>query len=285
MRKVIILAAGLTWLPHGPAAACTLWGAAGSASAGGEGTLLAKNRDWKPDHQQSLRLVHPASGFAYLGLFADGSRVPGIKAGVNQQGLSVVSASASSLPREARAGEAGEHGVMRQLLRRYATLEAVAADAGKLFGHARPVFLQLADPTGLMLVEVGQHGRYRLQREANGVLTHTNHYRDAGLLDQPQSIGRSSASRLSRIDSLLSAQPSHTRAEFSAISQDRHDGPDDSLWRSGREHTLANWQVSLPVNAAPRLRLVLANPGAEPIARDYVLDAAFWRQAGQRLLP
>ncbi|VEB42527.1 Acyl-coenzyme A:6-aminopenicillanic acid acyl-transferase [Chromobacterium violaceum] len=73
--------AGLLAFP--PVDACTLWGAAGTASM--EGSLLAKNRDWKPDHAQSLRLLHPEHGYAYLGLYADNGSEPGIKAGVNQK--------------------------------------------------------------------------------------------------------------------------------------------------------------------------------------------------------
>ncbi|WP_146056749.1 hypothetical protein [Chromobacterium alticapitis] len=69
------------------------------------------------------------------------------------------------------------------------------------------------------------------------------------------------------------------------MSQDRHDGPDNSLWRDGREHTPAGWQMALPAGAAPRLHLVLANPGAAPVAQDYAQDAAFWSQPARTLLP
>ena len=79
-----------------PAAACTLWGAVGSAVDGG-GTLVAKNRDWVPDHRQELSLLKPAQGYQALVLRAVGGAEPGIKAGVNEKGLVIVSATASQI--------------------------------------------------------------------------------------------------------------------------------------------------------------------------------------------
>lgn len=282
MRASWLAAAGWLALMHWPVAACTLWGAAGAASV--DGTLLAKNRDWKPDHVQSLRLRHTEHGYAYLGLYADNGREPGIKAGVNEKGLAVVGAEASSLPRELRADSA-RHGVLTRLLRDYGSLDEVAAAADKLFPQTRPVFLLLADAGGLMQVEIGQHGRYQLSRQKNGTLAHTNHYSNLSLLDGAQKIGPSSQARLARIRLLLDQRPSHALAEFERLSRDHHDGPDNSLWRDGREHTLAGWQMALPAGAAPRLHLVLANPGEQTLERDYVLDAAFWSQPARTLLP
>ena len=66
---------------------------------------------------------------------------------------------------------------------------------------------------------------------------------------------------------------------FVAISGDRHDGPDNSLWRSGREHTLASWIARTPAQGAPTLRVVLANPGEPVLTRQFVLDESFWRSA------
>jgi len=34
--------------------ACTLWAAAGEDASGG--TIISKNRDWKPDHTQVLKM-------------------------------------------------------------------------------------------------------------------------------------------------------------------------------------------------------------------------------------
>jgi len=170
-------------------------------------------------------------------------------------------------------------------LRDYGSLDEVAAVADKLFSQARPVFLLLADAGGLMQVEVGQHGRYELSRQRNGTLAHTNHYSNLSLLDGAQKIGPSSQARLARIRFLLDQRPSHALAEFERLSQDHHDGPDNSLWRDGRKHTLAGWQMALPSAGAPKLHLVLANPGEPVREKDYMLDAAFWSQPARVLLP
>ncbi|UTH73690.1 carcinine hydrolase/isopenicillin-N N-acyltransferase family protein [Chromobacterium sp. IIBBL 290-4] len=284
MRIVkLVLAAGVAIVLSGAPQACTLWGASGDASE--DGTLLAKNRDWRPDHVQSLRLRHPGHGFAYLGLYADNGSAPGLKAGVNERGLALVGASASSLPRDLRLADSSKHAVLAQLLREFASLDQVEAGAGKVFSQSRPMFLLMADATGLMQVEVGQHGRYRLTRQSNGTLAHTNHYFDASLLDIAQQTGESSRVRLGRIQSLLAQNQTHTLREFEALSQDRHDGADNSLWRNGKEYTLAAWQMALPKNQPPKLHLVLANPGQRQETADYLLDAAFWAKPEGVLLP
>ncbi len=74
--------------------ACTLWGAAGSDASGG--TIISKNRDWAPDHTQVLKLRRSTKGYSHFGLYAVGGTEPGIKAGVNEKGLTVITASASS---------------------------------------------------------------------------------------------------------------------------------------------------------------------------------------------
>lgn len=279
MKMIVAAICGMLSLQ---ASACTLWGAAGNASA--DGTLLAKNRDWLPDHIQAVRLHHPAKGLAYLGLYADTGKESGIREGVNQAGLAVVAAEASSLPEAARYAEPRTHGVLGPLLAHYHNLDEVAADADKLFVGVRPVFLMLADSKGLMTVEIGQGGHYVLKRSAGGTMTHTNHYLDASVLSQNQRIGTSSAARYARINTLL-ADPTqvHTLDEFSRISQDRHDGPENSLWRNGRDYTLAGWQIALPADGVPHLHLLLANPGQERQQFDLKLDAAFWAQPDQDL--
>ena len=80
-----------------PAGACTLWGAAGEAAAGG-GSLVAKNRDWTPDQRQELGILRPAQGFQAVVLRAVGGAEPGVKAGVNTAGLVILSATAGQVP-------------------------------------------------------------------------------------------------------------------------------------------------------------------------------------------
>jgi hypothetical protein len=279
----ITVAVGLLGLTSLQTQACTLWGAAGTSSA--DGTLLAKNRDWKPDHEQEIRLHHPAHGLSFLALYADTGKGKSIRDGVNEAGLSVVTAEASSLSKAIRDAQTMHHPIMTSLLTYYRNLDDVAADADKLFTGIKPVFLMLGDSRGLMTVEVGENGHYTIKREAGGTMTHTNHYLEPGLISEEQKIGPSSATRYARINTLLaSGQSVHTLDEFSRISGDRHDGPDNSLWRNGREYTLAGWQIALPADGPPHLHLLVANPGEAEQRFDLRLDAKFWAQPEQVLV-
>ncbi|HWQ10693.1 MAG TPA: carcinine hydrolase/isopenicillin-N N-acyltransferase family protein, partial [Holophaga sp.] len=239
MRPVQVLAL-LMVLGLSPArlGACTLWAAIGDVAGGG--TLLSKNRDWRPDHRQSLKVVHPSQGLAYCGLFAEDGEDPGLKAGVNEKGLSIVSAS-TNVPKQAKDHQPGKHGVMAQILADYATVEALAADADAVFSRARTSFYMVSDRKQVLLVEVGLEGRFSARLVASGTAAHTNHFLDPGLAVACSGrIGDSSARRLARVQELLgqSRRP-FDLARFITISRDRNDGPDNSLWRSGKEWTLA----------------------------------------------
>jgi hypothetical protein len=270
----LLVASGLS-APLGVGRACTLWAAAG-AEAGG-GTLLAKNRDFRPDHRQVLRLVRPATGHRYLALLAEDGDEPGIKAGTNERGLTVVSASASTIPRARRASQPGKHGVLAAILGGYDSVEALLADAPRLLGSARAMFLLASDRREVARIEIGLDGRYAIERTSAGWTAQTNHFLDGRLLDLNQQRGPSSVARLARVRALLAGAPRPLdEARFAAISQDRVGGPDDALWRSGREHTLASWIVRTPPDGPPHLQLLIANPGEPQERRDLVLDDAFW---------
>lgn len=215
-----------------PAGACTLWASAGPQDSDG-GTLLSKNRDWTPGQRQALEYRYPSHGIPYFGLFAVDSRARGIKSGVNRQGLSAVTASASSIPGHLRASQPGKHGIL---------------------------------------------GRYAYKVLDRGVTAHTNYYLDQTLADFNIKIGHSSATRYRRVGELLAdARQPYTLARYAAISRDRHDGPDDSLWRTGRkEATLSSWILDSPAQGSQTLRVVLDNPGMPEAVRTWTLDDAFW---------
>lgn len=257
--------------------ACTLWGAAGADAA--DGTILSKNRDWKPDHQQSLKLVRPAQGYAYFGLYAEGNDEPGLKAGVNEKGLSIVSAS-SNISAALREGQSGKRGIMTDILRRFASIDALLPMADRIFAASRANFFMIADAHKLLVAEVGLNGRFRYKVIDQGATAHTNHYLDDALAGQfEDKPGRSSATRLARVTELLAQAPRPLTAEqFAQISRDHHDGPNNSLWRNGTEHTLASWIISHPKNGAPLLRVVLDNPGQDESIQEFTLDEAFWGQ-------
>lgn len=256
--------------------ACTLWAAAGAEV--GSGTLISKNRDWKPDHFQYLKKVMPKTGWAYFGLYAKGNDDPGLKAGVNEKGLSIVSAS-SNIPRKVRDQQLDVRGIMVRTLTDYQSVDEVIAHAEEIFSRSRANFFLISDRSKVLTVEVGLEGKYSYKVDVTGVATHTNHYLDPVLAElYNKKIGASSATRYERINTLLgqSSAP-YSLENFAALSRDQHDGPDNSLWRTGREHTMASWIVATPAAGPPHLRVLIANPGEAEVVHDLLLDEAFWR--------
>ncbi len=265
------------------ARACTLWTAVGADEHSPTAIFLAKNRDWQPNHSQALRLVKATKGHDYLGLFAIDGEEPGLKAGINRQGLAIVSASASSIPRQTRRQAPGEKGLLRRLLSSCASVDELS-HARHLFAKARPMFLLAADPHRALVVEIGQNGEYRLDTPPGEFFAHTNHFLHPELAGNNNKIGASSRQRLTTINSLLDTAPRPmSLAEFIAMSEDQSHGPNNSILRTGSptdgERTLATWIVTLPDHGAPTLYVKLRNPGEEERAATLRLDHAFWETA------
>ena len=259
--------------------ACTLWGAVVTNAPGG--TFLSKNRDWKPDHAQELKLQRPENGYAYFGLYAVGGTEPGIKAGVNEKGLTVVTASASCIPASKKGRQPGKHGVISRLLSGCASCDEVLAKKDAVFSQARTMFVMISDREKILVAEIGLEGKFSVKVVDRGFAAHTNHFLEPELAAFNLAASAGSAVRLKRITRLLetAGQPCSVEA-FATFSRDRNDGPDNSLWRTGNgtsTRTLASWIVETPAAGAPKLRVVLADPGQPEETHTFVLDQAFWR--------
>lgn len=257
--------------------ACTLWGAV-LDNAGG--TLLSKNRDWKPDHTQVLKLTNDGKGFAYFGLYAVGNDSPGIKGGVNEKGLCVVSATAGSIPKATREAMPSSGSLTTRLLANYASCDAILADKDKLLQGRRPSFLMVSDRKKLLTIEIGLNGRHAVKVTEKGTVVHTNHFLEKSLSDCNLKVGESSTVRLARITELLKQAPAPlTSAAFATMSRDRNAGPDNSLWRTGKSSaTLSSWIMETPAEGSPKLRVVIADPGKPERVEQFVLDEAFWKR-------
>ena len=241
--------------------ACTLWAVAGDETGGG--TIISKNRDWKPDHTQVLKLHRGPGSYAYFGLYAEGNDEPGLKGGVNEKGLSVVTASASSIPEASRAKQPGKRGALAVLLANYSTCDEIVARFEAIFPRTRTGFFLIADRRKVLVVEVGLDGRFAHRLLERGSVAHTNHFLEPSLGAFNLKVGRSSTTRLNRIGELLAQEPRPlTAAAFARMSRDQHAGPDNSLWRTGKSaRTLSSWIVESPAEGAQRLRVHLATPG------------------------
>jgi isopenicillin-N N-acyltransferase-like protein len=245
-----------------PAAACTLWGAAGTAVEGG-GTLIAKNRDWTPDHRQELSVLRPAQGYRALLLKAVGGAEPGVKAGVNEKGLVIVSATASQVPGTQRKAARQKKELMSFFLTTCANVDELLNQIKLL---RRPVFYLAGDRKEIAVIEVATEGRRSVRRQDAGTLLHTNHYcifDPPGLKRKP---GASSTQRYTRMSDLLKDPPApFTVGDFIRFSADAVAGPDNSIWRTGdspaHKRTLATWLVSVPTAGSAQLYLKTADPG------------------------
>ena len=258
-----------------PSEACTLWGAAGDAVEGG-GTLVAKNRDWAPDHRQELVVLRPPEGYRSVALMAVGGDAPGIKAGVNEKGLVIVSATAGQFPRAERKKIRQKKQLMSYFLATCASVEELLKQVELM---RRPVFYLVGDRAELAVVEVAPDGRRSVTRAVSGTLHHTNHYcaiEPPGLVRKP---GASSRLRYDRIGELLKTPEKPFDLDgFTRFSEDRNAGPDNSIWRTGsdpaKHRTLATWLVSVPPSGSPQLYLKTADPGEpERVCRLAVVEA------------
>jgi len=259
--------------------ACTLWAAAGEKVQGG-GVLLAKNRDRKPQKSE-LEMIIPEKGFTYLGLFSTvkGKR-GGLVAGINEKGLSVVSATAGSIRKKERG--IGIERINEEILRLYDTADAVLKNQ-LLFKKSHPAFYMIADGTTAAVIEVAPNGEISIKTQANGILFHTNHYTSEEFLHFNKKASQSSEKRLFRMQSMLERQAgAFTIDDFVAFSEDSSDGPDNSIWRTGstpqKERTIATWIVYIPKKGSPEIFLKVANPGEDDWIMNTILDRPFWTE-------
>ncbi len=248
--------------PRTGASACTLWAAAGVAVRDG-GVLVAKNRDERPDHRQELALLRPPEGYAAVALRAVGGSSPGIKAGLNERGLVIVSAAAGQVAADLRRSPSPEPGLMGRLLARCAGIDEVLREIDRF---RRPIFYLMGDRAGIAALEVAPDGRRAVERVSSGTLHQTNHYRRLAPEGPLRPPAAGSLAREARIASFLAqGTPPWSMEDFQRLSEDRGAGADHSLWRTGRTagavRTLATWIARIPPRGDPELIVRLADPG------------------------
>ncbi|MBM4296032.1 MAG: hypothetical protein FJ126_14180 [Deltaproteobacteria bacterium] len=263
-----------------PAHPCTLFAAAGGRVEGG-GTLICKNRDRAP-RRSALKMFKVPGELKFLGLVDASSREQPAVAGVNEKGLVVVDATASSLPARDRRGDAAS--LTEKALAACASVDAALARKDIWARH--PAFHLLADGKKIAIVEAAPRGQVAVMVRDQGALCHTNHYLDGKLAGANRLLKESSWVRQARIWELLAGHRAPLNLEdFLNFSQDQDDGPDNSIWRTGGKpratRTLATWIVAHPQGQAPRLFVKIANPGEPEEIREIQLDTAFWQ--GRRI--
>jgi hypothetical protein len=259
-----------------PSQACTLWAANGN-DVRQAGSLIVKNRDWAPDHRQELRLVSPERGYKYFGLFAVDGEHKGLKAGINEKGLVVVSATAGSIPSDARKQMPHTKALNAKLLAECGGVDDVLAKTDYFRG---PQILMIADREKIAFIEIGPERAFAVSVRQNGSLYHTNHYIADNMQDYNYVSSTSSHTRLQRIDELLASAPRPFDLEtFIDLARDQHAGPDNSIFRTGstsrKTRTLATWAVRIPPSGSPELYVRILNPGEKERVVRLFTDEAF----------
>lgn len=262
-NRVLLVLLSILFLAYQSASeACTLWAAAGSAVENG-GTLIVKNRDWSPTQVQSLKFVRSEKGYSYFGINAEGKE-GGLRAGINEKGLVVVSATADSIPKNERQSMPQAKGSLVKILKECASVEEAVQRADLFIG---PKMLMLADREKIATVEIGPQGVFTVDMRDNGLLYHTNHYVLPGMEGYNKRLNVSSTTRYARIGDLLEGGHAYNFEELLSFSADVHDGPDNSIFRTGSKpgkvRTMAVWAVRIPLVGSPEVYAKLLNAGEE----------------------
>jgi isopenicillin-N N-acyltransferase-like protein len=209
---------------------CTTWAASGSATADGE-PILAKNRDYRPDHLPLQHVVRamPAAGYPYLYVSSAGS--PGVfSAGINQAGLAIADTHVYStdlgpgLPSFA---------LMMHILEGHERVSS-ALEYLRAVPRLGRNNLILADAIGHLAVFECGHTRYGLIESHDGSLVNTNHFSSHDMRDcfvavgPPQARGRS-LGRYETVRHALAGAQGLVDVAFAQRLAAEHDGPLGSI--------------------------------------------------------
>lgn len=169
----------------------------------------------------------PKTGYRYLSLYTTGNDWVGTKAGVNTEGLVIITASAPGYL-DKKAHFQGRTNTAT-LLSRYSSVDKALKALESNEWSCGPEFIIMADKKEIASIEFGMNGRYSLlSRESKGVLFHTNHYISTALSDlNPTTINASSAKRYDRISGLLESRYTLDINDAKTFSKD------PTLWRTG----------------------------------------------------
>lgn len=226
--KVCLLLIGL-FLCSISAHACTLYSAAGDRVAN-NGTLIAKIRDQNPT-EQFYYTTTPDNGYKYWGLYtsADGR---GLRAGINEKGLVLVTATAGTIPKNQRLGSNTiPGGLTKHILSSCSSVAEVTSNI-KVWGS--PQIIMIADKREIAYVEIGLNNKYSITKKTNGTLSHTNHFINDSMSDENyKTASESSLFRIERIEELLSQKQTLTLQDFIEFSHDQVAGNNNSIWRVG----------------------------------------------------
>jgi predicted choloylglycine hydrolase len=204
---------------------CTVWAASGPVTRDGL-PILAKNRDYRPDHQFLPCLVRArsAQGFRYLYVTSAGS--PAVfSSGMNEIGLAVADTRVASCgvgPGLAR------YTAMMDILEHHSDV-ASALDYLRQVPHIGDGTLTLVDRAGEMAVFESGHAAHGTIRPEHGFLASTNHFRSAQLRDcwvdtSPPELQGNSQNRFARVIAALAGARGRVDAAWAQALMADHGG-------------------------------------------------------------
>lgn len=279
-KGLILLLAVFILICSLPVSACTLWGSVEKD----KGTIFAKNRDWAYKDSTLIKKFQPKKGYRYFGIFGEkDGKSTGVKAGINEKGLVVLSATASSLPKKERIYRGKDKiAINGYVLSHYSTVDEVLKNEG-IFSRCNPAFIVVGDRNKAVIVEIAPGGKYSYKTVKSGVFYHANHYfQEPGFDKFNRKPAESSRVRLKRIGSLLGRKAEGwTPEDFIEISKNEEDGPDNSLWRKGsspkESRTLATFIAEIPEKGSPVVYIRRADYGKPVDEKKYIIDSTFWK--------
>ncbi len=227
----------------------------------GGGVIVAKNRDNSPGLSTVLKLLRPETGYRVFAL-VDTEAEGYVVGGINERGLVVLNAAASSVSREKRL--VATEDFSERLLITFDSVEA-ALSRPELFSASYPALYMLADSTKIATIEIAPGGDVAFHTVTNGTIAFSNHYIDKKVSRANELVSENSKFRLNRIRHLLASHHSAmTSSDFIAMSADRKGGPNRAIWRrgttAGKVRTLASMIISLPKQGQPEIFARLAAP-------------------------
>jgi predicted choloylglycine hydrolase len=202
---------------------CSTWAANGNITRDGA-PILAKNRDYDPDHQplQCLARIKPTHGNPFLCLTSAGS--PGVfSSGINSAGLAVVDTFISSI--DIGPG-IGRYSLMMDILKNFTTVKEAIN-----YLPTRPHFgdgsVTVLDAQGDMAVFEIAHSVQAVRQSDEGFIASTNHFttpetRSFWVDKEPVHLRGNSQGRLKMIEDALRSARGQVDIPWSQALMGRH---------------------------------------------------------------
>ncbi len=205
---------------------CTVWAATGPITRQGK-PMLAKNRDYRPEHRflQCLVRATPAQGYRYLYVASAGS--PAVfSSGMNEAGLAVADTSVTSC---AVGPGLSRYTVMMEILEHHHQVSS-ALDYLRQVPHIGDGTLTLIDRAGDIAVFEAGHSTYSNLWPEQGFAVSTNHFvgkqlRDCWVDRSPPGLQGNSVNRYAKVVAALQSTRGQVDAAWAKAFMADHGGP------------------------------------------------------------